>query len=438
MPSKFLFATMPFDGHFNPLTGIAKHLSTAGHDVRWYCGPSYAEKLRALDMPHYPFVRAQEVNGENIADVHPERAKLRNGPKLIAFDMTNVFVAHCGNHFDDIAEVSREFPFDALFCDSGFYAAKLVADLLDVPVWSVGPDSLTFTSRDAPPPFFGLRPARTPAGRLRHRIVRAMIASTMRDGLIRFNALLAAHDLAPLARPLDFLDLPAEVATVFLQVGVPGFEFPRSDAPDNLRYVGPLLPHRAATGASFAHADRVREHPSVVVVSQGTVDNKDFGKLIVPALEALSGSEHLVLVTTGGTDPAPLRRRFDAGNVVIEPFLDFDAVFEHARVFVCNGGFGSVLMALSKGVPVVSAGTREGKNDTNARIAHSGVGVDLRTERPRARRIAAAVARVAADPSYAARAAHLRDELAGYDPFELIDRYLALHSPATATAMNEG
>ncbi len=32
---KILFATMPFDGHFNPLTGIAVHLKESGHDVRW-------------------------------------------------------------------------------------------------------------------------------------------------------------------------------------------------------------------------------------------------------------------------------------------------------------------------------------------------------------------------------------------------------------------
>ena len=27
---KILFATMPFDGHFNPLTGVAMHLKAAG------------------------------------------------------------------------------------------------------------------------------------------------------------------------------------------------------------------------------------------------------------------------------------------------------------------------------------------------------------------------------------------------------------------------
>ena len=38
---RILFASMPADGHFNPLTGIAVQLADRGHDVRWYAGPAY-------------------------------------------------------------------------------------------------------------------------------------------------------------------------------------------------------------------------------------------------------------------------------------------------------------------------------------------------------------------------------------------------------------
>ncbi len=82
---KILFATMPFDGHFNPLTGVAMHLKAAGHDVRWYAGPSYAAKLERLGIPHFPFQRATEINQDNIGELFPERAKLR-GPALIRFE----------------------------------------------------------------------------------------------------------------------------------------------------------------------------------------------------------------------------------------------------------------------------------------------------------------------------------------------------------------
>ena len=51
---RILFASMPADGHFNPLTGIAAHLARRGHDIRWYAGPEYARKLEALGMRYFP------------------------------------------------------------------------------------------------------------------------------------------------------------------------------------------------------------------------------------------------------------------------------------------------------------------------------------------------------------------------------------------------
>lgn len=67
-PMRVLFASMPFDGHFMPMTGLALHLRRHGHDVRFYTGPSYARRLAALDVPHLPFRRATEVNGDNLAE----------------------------------------------------------------------------------------------------------------------------------------------------------------------------------------------------------------------------------------------------------------------------------------------------------------------------------------------------------------------------------
>ena len=70
---KILFATVPADGHFNPLTGLAKYLQQLGCDVRWYTSPSFSAKLEKLDIAHYPFKQALDVNAANVDDVFPER-----------------------------------------------------------------------------------------------------------------------------------------------------------------------------------------------------------------------------------------------------------------------------------------------------------------------------------------------------------------------------
>ena len=430
-----MFATLPFDGHFKPLTGIAVRLRELGHDVRWYAGPSYAGALRDLDIAHRPFVRAREVNGDTIAELHPERTRIR-GLKLIAFDFEHVFAANCEDHFLDLADLHAAEPFDALIADEGFYAMQLVKARLGVPVYGVAVSPMMGNSRDTPPNFFGLKPARTPFGKLRDHVIDKMVSSTMKPGTATYNAMLARNNVEPLAHPRDFFDVPTVVSNTLFQSGVPGFEYPRSDMPANVRFVGALLPHPRAIARDFAAAERLDAAESVIVVSQGTVDNKDHSKLLAPALEALAGTEHLVIAATGGSGTAALRERFPADNILIEDFVDFSRILKRARLFICNGGYGSIMLALSHGVPILAAGKREGKNDVNARVDYFGVGIDLGTESPSRRAIARGVRRVHGDGSYAARAATLREELRNYDPLELISRELAatsVQAPAAIT-----
>ncbi len=418
-----MFATLPFDGHFKPLTGIAVRLRELGHEVRWYAGPSYADALGELGIPHEPFSRAQEVNGDTIATLFPQRAEV-SGLKLIAFDFEHIFAGNCEAHFLDLADLHAAEPFDALVADEGLYAIQLVKERLGTPVYAVAVSPMMGTSRDTPPNFFGLKPARTPLGKLRDRIVDRMVSSTMKPGAASYNAMLARNGVEPLAHPRDFFDVPTKVSTTLFQSGVPGFEYPRSDMPPNVRFVGPLLPHRRAIARDFAAAERLEAASSVIVVSQGTVDNKDHDKLLAPALEALAGTEHLVIAATGGSGTDTLRERFPADNLIIEDFVDFARVFERSALFICNGGYGSIMLALANGVPLVTAGKREGKSDVNARVDHFGVGIDLRTEHPKPKAIAKGVRRILGDDRYATRAAALRDELRNYHPLDLITREL--------------
>jgi UDP:flavonoid glycosyltransferase YjiC (YdhE family) len=411
------------------------HLKQQGHDVRWYAGPSYQSKLDDLDIPYFTFQRAREVNGENIAALFPERAKLK-GPKLISFDNEQIFVANVESHYRDIVDIHAQFPFDAFFCDSAFYAAKLVGVKLQVPVYSVGVGPLVATSRDVPPLFFGLKPARTVFAKLVHRAVRALVLSSVKPGVRRYNAILASEGIAPV-EPREWLDIPHQAATRYFQIGVPGLDYPRSDLPANVTYVGPLLPHTKTTATASAHEERLRTHPSAVVaVSQGTVDNHDPEKLIVPTLEALKDSPHLVVVTTGRQHTDELRRRYPQDNILIEDFIDFNVLFEHTDVFVCNGGYGSVMLALRHGVPILAAGKNEMKNDGNARLDYRGLGIDLRTERPTPKQVVRGVARVLAEERLGKNLTGIRAELESHRPFEIIDRCLAADSAAVTAAGN--
>lgn len=429
---KILFASMPADGHFNPLTGIAAHLADHGHDVRWYAGPEYGARLDRLGMRWFPYRRAIEIMASNINELFPERAALK-GPRLISFDLDTFFVSQVEESFQDIVDLRREWSFDALVCDGAFYAEQLVAEALQVPVFAIGL-SMVLPDAQGPPPFFGLRPARTPVGRIHHAVVRRMLASGMKAGTTHYNQILARHGVAPIS--LDgFPDGPMlKSSRVFLN-GSPGLEFPGYRPAPNAEFVGPLSPVPRATGPDTALPDLVVETPlTVVVVSQGTVDNADPGKLIIPTIQALKNSPYVVVATTGGAHTDILRERFPEPNVVIEDFVSYDDLFPHVDVFVTSGGFGSNLAAFLHGVPVVAAGKREGKNDINARVGHNQLGIDLRGEHPRPATIRRAVRNVLRDPSYAKQVAALRAELHTYTPLETIGNAI-LQASVTPNAL---
>lgn len=111
--------------------------------------------------------------------------------------------------------------------------------------------------------------------------------------------------------------------------------------------------------------------------------------LLAPVLTALGGEDVFVVATAGGADPAVLGIRLQ--NTVVERFVPYSALLPHVDAVISNGGFGTVQLAIAHGVPLVVAGTTEDKREVTAHVAWSGVGVNLRADRPVPKTIAAAV-----------------------------------------------
>lgn len=245
----------------------------------------------------------------------------------------------------------------------------------------------------------------------------------MNDVKALYNDILTAHGLAPVDGSL--FDVSYHSPDVVFQSGVPGFAYPRREVNPKVRYVGALLPYKASIAHPFAQLEKLGQYQSVILISQGTVDNKDPHKLIIPALDALKEMDALLIATTGYHETETLRRAYPQENIIIEDFVDFDSILDHTDLFICNGGYGSVLLSLSKGVPLLTAGIREGKNDINAHVDTFKVGIDLRTEQPKPRAIRRAVERLLHESQWKQNVTRLQDELNRYHPYELIDAYLA-------------
>jgi UDP:flavonoid glycosyltransferase YjiC (YdhE family) len=155
----------------------------------------------------------------------------------------------------------------------------------------------------------------------------------------------------------------------------------------------------------------------VVLASQGSL-RPDVTELLVPTLRGLADEDVLVVVTTGAADPSELERAYGGplpANVRCTRFVPYDVLLPHVRVFVTNGGYSGVTLALAHGVPLVQAGVTEEKAEIAARIHWTGVGVRLGTTRPTSGAVRDGVRRVLSQPSYAAAAGRVQREMDAHD-----------------------
>jgi UDP:flavonoid glycosyltransferase YjiC (YdhE family) len=130
----------------------------------------------------------------------------------------------------------------------------------------------------------------------------------------------------------------------------------------------------------------------------------------------------LVVVTTGNQPLDSLKLEPLPANARVEQFIPYYHLLPHVDVMVTNGGYGGVQSALSHGVPLVAAGKTEDKMEVTARIAWSGVGINLKTQRPTVERIRAAVKEVLNDAKYRQKAQQVKADFARHNaPNEAAD-----------------
>ena len=420
---KILFANIPADGHFNPLTALAVHLKAIGHDVRWYTGPSYAKKVQKLDIPHYLFKAAKEVTVHNIDEVFPERKGIRNHIAKINFDICNYFILRAEEFFEDIREINESFDFDVLIADGAFTGITLTRELLKKEIVAVGVFPLQVSSKDLGPTIMGLPPFTSFAGRKLQQLLKWTVDNVL---LKKANVMMRRMHLRngiDMGRTSLF-DVQLQAASLYLQSGTPGFEYYRSDLNRKIRYLGPLLPHPKHHTYELGFEEKIAQYKKTILVTQGTFE-KDSSKLIIPTLEAFKNTEHLVVVTTAGSNTEALRKAYPYDNIVIEDFIPFDAIMPYADVFVSNGGYGGVMYSICHELPMVTAGLHEGKNEICARVGYFKLGINMKTEQPHPQKLKAAVGKILADESYQKNVRTMARQFARYNPTALCEKYVS-------------
>jgi MGT family glycosyltransferase len=421
-PKRILFANFPADGHFNPLTGLAVYLQNLGYDVRWYTSVTYTEKLKKLNIQHYPLKKAKEVINNNLDEAFPERAKLKSQVKKLVFDMIHAFILRAPEYYEDMLEIRKSFPFDMVVCDCAFTAIPFIKDKLNIPVVSIGVLPLTETSKDLGPMGLGLTPANDFLGRQKQAVLRFIADKILFAKPTKImRRLFESYGID--VSGSNVFDVLVHKSTLLLQSGTPGFEYKRSDLGKNIRFIGAILPYTSKNKHQYWNNSKLSKYDKIILVTQGTVE-KDTSKLLMPTLEAFRNTNRLVIVTTGGSGTQQLREKYADDNFIIEDFIPFNDVMPYADVYITNGGYGGVMLAIQNKLPMVVAGVHEGKNEINARIGYFNLGINLRTETPIPSQIRNSVEKILNDATYRAHVKQLSSEFRQYDSNKLCASYI--------------
>ena len=411
--SEILIAALSPIGHIGPLLNVARGLVDRGDRVTVLSGAARADQIRATGATPATLPPQGDLD---LALLESDSGREEtSGVKRLNFDIVRLFVAPMPHQAKALTELLAQKRFDAILADYGFFGIlpfTLGDSAARPPVLLYSTTPLMISSRDTAPAGLGLPPSTSSLGPLRNRTLNTVSQKVLlRQSQKAANYQL--HRLNSRALPTFLLD-SGVLADRLIAPTVPEFDYPRTDLPANVRYVGmvhpsPTVRFRPPTWWSKLDGDR-----PVVHVTQGTIDNADFSRLLRPTIEALAEENVMVVATTGGPDVSELDFPLPP-NAYVAEYLPHDLLLPKVDVMVTNGGYGAVQRALATGVPLVVAGDTEDKPEVAARVAWSGAGIDLRTGAPTAKAVRHAVREVLGDDRYLRRARDLEVSYAQRD-----------------------
>jgi UDP:flavonoid glycosyltransferase YjiC (YdhE family) len=346
---RVLFTFAGGSGHLEPLVPIARAVTEAGHAVAFSGRAAVAERVRELGFEMF-------VTGPPGPEAPATRAPLLEVDiEREAQVLRDGFAGRIARErADGVLKVCGEWRPDVVVCGEVDFGAMVAAERAGLPFATV---LISATEM----------------------FVRAEIVSEPLAGLR------AEHGL-PAESPREPLVL--------------------SPFPHRLR---PLPPNALAFRS--APVQRPTTDARTVYFTLGTIFNLESGDLFERVLEGLRELSFDVVATVGrNLDPGELGPQ--PANVSIEGYLPQSEVLPRCRAMVSHGGSGSILGALSHGLPSVLLPMGADQPQNAARCEELGVASVLDAVLATPEAVREAVTDVLSEPSYRSAAERIADEIA--------------------------
>lgn len=359
-----LFVTIDGGGNLPPVLGLAKEMSESGYRVSVLSEPCMEEVIIDLGYDFIPFKtyftrkdRREDIFKDWNASAfkNPVLDNIVFGPVKIVTDQTIEAIMLCDAKL--------------LVADCLLPTALIAADASGIPGLLAFHMPEYLPGGNRPPGMFGLKPGKGAFGRFRDDILTSLFHIKLNGFLPAINETRTQLNLPTLERTSDLF----HGAHLRLIQTLEHFDFPLDPRPANVRYTGPVLNDPDWTSSWSNPWPEGDIRPLVVISLSSTFQNQQ--DTIQSAMDALRDQEVRGLVTLG---PALNKNSFNVpDNVIVVDSAPHSKVFPDADLVITHAGHGTIMRALSHGLPLLCLPMGRDQNDNAVKVKHHGCGIGL-------------------------------------------------------------
>ncbi|MFL5883983.1 MAG: glycosyltransferase [Thermoleophilaceae bacterium] len=369
-------------GHAFPAIALGRELVGRGHTVCLETWSKWRPFVEGEGIEFFPAPVYEVWPGDGGLSLKPYQAAVRAARETV--------------------EVVRAFDPEVVIADILTVAAGLAAEIDERPLGTLIPHVFPVAEPGFPPYSIGARLPRTALGAALWRSMDPLVRKGVEQGRDQLNETRRRVGLDPL--PWVHGGISRELAIV---ATFPQLEYPRAEWERQVRVTGPLMWEQPFGDVELPPGD----DPLVLVAPSTSQDPEQ--RMLEAALDGLADEPVRVLATYNRRPPPrPLRV---PPNARLVEWVSYARTMPLCAAVVCHAGHGTLMRALSSGVPVVACPAAGDMGENAARVSWAGVGVSLPRRMATPRGVRLAVRRVLATPRFASGARRLADWARAHD-----------------------
>lgn len=381
-------------GHLNPMIALGRDLQQRGHQVTLFSILDTQVRVEQAGLNFWAMGQANYPLGIS-AELMAVLGKLKGW--ATARYTAQLMQKAAAMVLQEGPQALGDAGVDALLVDQVYPAGGTIADALNLPFVTICSALLMNQEAGVPPFFTPWRYHDHPWAKLRNRLGYTLINRIGAPTLQLINQYRQQWQLPLLTHPDQAYSPLAQLSQL-----PAALDFSRTQLPEWFHYTGPYQAHREPVPFPF---ERLNGKP-LIYASVGTLQNRLLYIFQDIATACAEFDVQLVLSLGRGIHPQALSDL--PGDPIVVNYAPQLELLENAALAITHAGSGTILDALSYGVPLVALPIANDQPATAARLAWSGAGEVIPLRQLSVPKLRKAITAVLTAPSYRCHAARLQ------------------------------